>query len=1161
MASTATQILSASVMDIRPLNDRTRQEYLNSFGSFSHTVGPFGRWKLWNVVDRVNQIWSELEVQIVELLQAKASEIRPPRRYRGPKDPCHVLRCYMVGLNQAHASPHVAIFCDQKWLCTQVKAIVLTSGLLQERGWAGFLKLPAEIRQPGGTLSDRPGKVDTPGGLWLDPTYAGGYGDKKLKKHNVAISLPSDPIPKTLCGIRIAVSGANGLVNVATLGGIVEVDGELYGLTASHALLFTPPSNDNSESEADASIFDFDEDDLDPSLRPLNPAEASGIQNRQAYAQTIKPLYSSAPEDALTSSPTEPVSPEMEYLGQLTRKDLTLVPDSVSLRDVTNEPPNLPAMSWTPASLKMFGNSSVHDFQWVLLSISLGDVRMARNVNEFYVEGLPKRLHVASVADIVVSDGRNVCLATTRGAVFAAGISSISPIKFAFSREYLHLETIQLDRAVEGDCGSWALDASSGELLGMLVASCDIAREAYILPARKIFAEITRVSGKSVGLPSSKAVDRLSRVPLTTLPLTTLETKLPYKPLRGNEIRVVTVLPGAPESLIESYLSIRNLEDPGQYEALSYAWETWTPSSSINLHHQSVQVTSSLSSALRFLRYHDKPRHLWVDAICINQQDAAERGIQVALMADIMQKATEVCIWLGEEDEDSQRAFSSYSLLQELHDFRGNSLDDTMSEQVIALSSLVKRPWFHRRWCLQDVCGAKKATLYCGTYSMPWATLANTITLLRAYQIQYEDFSLTLDQSKVRRVRDPSTDLVYFGAFVEVVSNVFRKTDKGVILDRIFSLETIVSRLPWLNVAIPHDSIYSVLSLAKFPVKSYFSQDYRAGAHSLSASPMVRMAAEAFLKPLKTRRKAMTTIINVDYSTSFQEVCKDFICTAIHESSSLDIVCRPWAPAIAGLPSWVTTVAKASTGTTKDKQFVRLNADALVGHSGPDSPIRYEASGPSRPSFSFDTQRLCVKGFILDTVYDAQSPALMGNIPPSWMKLLGRGDKSTPPAEEVWRLLVANRGPHGHLPPMYYQIACQVVFENTQSDHGLSRSERFTWLSLDYGININQQLTSSSGIVREFLDRMQSVVWGRRLIKTTAKGLLGLAPGGTKISDVVAILYGCSVPVILREVPNSSSDKVLYKLIGECYIDRMMYGQALDEKVRMDIKTQTFIII
>lgn len=58
-------------------------------------------------------------------------------------------------------------------------------------------------------------------------------------------------------------------------------------------------------------------------------------------------------------------------------------------------------------------------------------------------------------------------------------------------------------------------------------------------------------------------------------------------------------------------------------------------------------------------------------------------------------------------------------------------------------------------------------------------------------------------------------DILYFGAFVQVVSKAFRKTDNGVVPNQIFSFETLVSRLLGLNVTIPHDSIFSLLSLVK----------------------------------------------------------------------------------------------------------------------------------------------------------------------------------------------------------------------------------------------------------------------------------------------------------------------------------------------------------
>jgi hypothetical protein len=54
---------------------------------------------------------------------------------------------------------------------------------------------------------------------------------------------------------------------------------------------------------------------------------------------------------------------------------------------------------------------------------------------------------------------------------------------------------------------------------------------------------------------------------------------------------------------------------------------------------------------------------------------------------------------------------------------------------------------------------------------------------------------------------------------------------------------------------------------------------------------------------------------------------------------------------------------------------------------------------------------------------------------------------------------------------------------------------------------------------------------------------MGLGPQSTKKGDVIAILYGCSVPVILRPHPQ---DRKCYSLIGEAYVYEIMDGEALE---------------
>jgi hypothetical protein len=71
-----------------------------------------------------------------------------------------------------------------------------------------------------------------------------------------------------------------------------------------------------------------------------------------------------------------------------------------------------------------------------------------------------------------------------------------------------------------------------------------------------------------------------------------------------------------------------------------------------------MKIGANLALALRYLRYTQKPRTLWVDAICLNQQDRAECGAQVSVVNEIYGAAIIVIIWLGGEDEFLEDALS-----------------------------------------------------------------------------------------------------------------------------------------------------------------------------------------------------------------------------------------------------------------------------------------------------------------------------------------------------------------------------------------------------------------------------------------------------------------------------------------------------------------------
>src|SRR6266536_4906129 len=101
-----------------------------------------------------------------------------------------------------------------------------------------------------------------------------------------------------------------------------------------------------------------------------------------------------------------------------------------------------------------------------------------------------------------------------------------------------------------------------------------------------------------------------------------------YKPLvASQEIRLVHLQPDVGSELVHCRLEHCSLERPSSpYEALSYVWGNPTDVHPIFLDGELFQVTANLGWALWHLCLEDRPRTLWVDAICINQADRDERG-------------------------------------------------------------------------------------------------------------------------------------------------------------------------------------------------------------------------------------------------------------------------------------------------------------------------------------------------------------------------------------------------------------------------------------------------------------------------------------------------------------------------------------------------------
>lgn len=220
-----------------------------------------------------------------------------------------------------------------------------------------------------------------------------------------------------------------------------------------------------------------------------------------------------------------------------------------------------------------------------------------------------------------------------------------------------------------------------------------------------------------------------------------------YGPLdtKRNHIRGLIVLPGVKgefDDPIHATLETVSLDESPNYEALSYVWGEPTDSKSMVLNGEQISIRPSLDCALRHLRRPDSYRILWVDAVCINQDDLDERAEQLKLMRRVYQTASTVLVWLGPRTDDTDAAMRSIEKFDkpfwQTYDFQ------------VKFMEILYRPWFTRIWVVQEFVLGKSPTesprIGCGNVWVPWISFMtawahfndNLPLVQKEYQKQYQ---------------------------------------------------------------------------------------------------------------------------------------------------------------------------------------------------------------------------------------------------------------------------------------------------------------------------------------------------------------------------------------------------------------------------------------
>ncbi|KAF9875134.1 hypothetical protein CkaCkLH20_07400 [Colletotrichum karsti] len=207
------------------------------------------------------------------------------------------------------------------------------------------------------------------------------------------------------------------------------------------------------------------------------------------------------------------------------------------------------------------------------------------------------------------------------------------------------------------------------------------------------------------------------------------------------EFRLLHLLPAQnPTEPLACRLEIDSGHNRPSFETLSYTWGGEAPREPLIVDETHVlNITPNLAAFLRQRRESDTEVVLWVDAVCINQNDIAEKNQQVPAMTAFYLASRKLTIWLGLAADDSDRA------VEELQNLSRSTVYERMPaispETCAAIGRLLSRPWWTRVWIVQELCWGAfagkllSATLRCGSSSISWEGLVLACGRIRVHEL------------------------------------------------------------------------------------------------------------------------------------------------------------------------------------------------------------------------------------------------------------------------------------------------------------------------------------------------------------------------------------------------------------------------------------------
>ncbi len=646
------------------------------------------------------------------------------------------------------------------------------------------------------------------------------------------------------------------------------------------------------------------------------------------------------------------------------------------------------------------------------------------------------------------------------------------------------------------------------------------------------------------------------------------------------EIRMLELLPAAPtEELACRLMVVKIAQLPQDYKGLSYAWGNGDSSHTITVLPAkgsggtpgTLRITESLHTGLVHLRDAHQPVRLWVDQICINQEDLVEKGQQVSLMGSIYSKAEQVLVWLGPAAHGSDALMDAWkSVGQAARDFgmesyytkdglpllnrmlnNSDSLDPKTTEfrtllrdgaEVFAplitgrvLQRWFSRPWFERAWTVQEFCLCANTVFICGTKIAQAELVMLAIQILR-YSIGQlmETFYLpaSVPSNLLNEIsQEPTSDL--FSCRQKY--RKFARREPNAIGDRLYDLMHKLYVDHNTQTTLHRDRVLSVLSLAVDASSLRITPDYT-NQSLVGDARILTVAARAMITNHLTGR------IEVLCSSQFPK------------HPSLADLLPSWVPDWRGnlRPSYyriheaVDTHIFSACGSDPSEVKPLSTADpSILGLAGYlVDTISTTAPGEAWNDMSWVAARL--RSFLtqVDTLFDLAT-SIHRTLPSLYATEERRAEARwrVPVGDMYWTPADGMRRATPETAVRHTQAAETLAFFDETAQLDVAEQDRkFSEWDWD-GRQTRGELGSF------YVESMRYMKGKRPFL--TAGGYLGMGPAEARDGDVVVVFCGGRIPFVLRPVMGTGGGQggeELFRYVGEAYCDGVMDGEIVSKR-------------